>query len=94
MSDSYYVYYRVRSQSETAARAAVADLLARVVRDTGVPGRLQTKRGEPQLWMEIYEPVESPEKFERALREHVEALHLEQYLIDGRRHIECFQPCA
>ncbi|PWT74283.1 MAG: DUF4936 domain-containing protein [Proteobacteria bacterium] len=94
MSDSYYVYYRVRSQSQAAARAAVNDLLARVSRDTGVRGRLQTKRGEPQLWMEIYEAVESPEKFELALREHVKALHLEQYLIDGHRHVECFQPCV
>jgi hypothetical protein len=94
MPASYYVYYRVRSGLETAARAGVGELLARLSRDTGVEGRLLTKRGEPALWMEVYEPVGATLAFERALQSHVEALRLEQYLVDGRRQVECFEPCA
>ena len=88
---NYYVYYRVARGSEDAARRAVTQMLGRISDDTGVQGRLLTKRQEPDLWMEAYDGVRDGGAFERALKAHTTALGLPQYLVQSQRHIECFE---
>jgi hypothetical protein len=88
---SYYVYYHVAPRSATAARDAIVQLLGRMSDDTGIKGKLLTKRQEPHLWMEVYEGVHDAGAFERALDANAAALRLGQYLAHGRRHVECFE---
>jgi hypothetical protein len=93
---SYYVYYRVAPQRATLARERVGALLAFVARATGVTGRLLSKRGEPHLWMEVYEPVPEAASFAPALARGVRELGIEEVLAPGaQRRQECFEdPCA
>jgi len=91
MPCSYYIYYRVRTEHHAACRQAVGELLADVERITGIRGRLLTKRGEPGLWMEVYEPVKDAARFEQALQESVERSGMEALLqAESKRHTECF----
>src|SRR5262245_65886625 len=64
---SYFIYYRVALGRESLAREQVEQLQARLDRSTGVRGHLLTKRGEPNLWMEVYDAVRDPHGFEREL---------------------------
>jgi len=93
---SYYVYYRVAPERAALARERVAALLAFVARATGVSGRLLSKRDEPHLWMEVYEPVPQAESFDPALARGVRELGLEEVLAPGaQRKQERFEePCA
>ena len=53
-----------------------------------------TKRGEPMLWMEIYEDISDAGSFERALQAAVHELRIDELLAAGtERHLECFE-CA
>lgn len=92
MLASYYVYYRVADGEEPVAKSCAQRLLQQVAESTGVRGRLMVKRGEPRLWMEIYEDVPDAQTFERALATGVDELQLERVLVEGsRRHLECFE---
>ena len=88
---NYYVYYRV-ALSETARARAVVDAVQSVLRrDTGIQGRLLRRNDDSNTWMEIYEGVAEPLKFEAELDR-----LLEQHGFDGciaadaRRHTERF----
>jgi hypothetical protein len=96
MPMSYYVYYRVAPHRTGLARERVAALLDFVARTTGVTGRLLTKRDEPYLWMEVYEPVQEADSFDPTLARGVRELGLEEVLAPGaQRRQECFEgPCA
>jgi len=88
---SYFIYYRVAPGQEALARERVRCLHARLGAG-GVGGRLLTKRGEPGLWMEIYDSVREPTVFEQALDHAVAELGFERVLAPGsRRHVECFE---
>ncbi|HEU5282774.1 MAG TPA: DUF4936 family protein [Burkholderiales bacterium] len=93
---SYYIYYRIAPERTDLARERVAALLDFVARTTGVTGRLLTKRDEPHLWMEVYEPVQETDGFERVLARGVRELGLTEVLAPGaQRSLECFEgPCA
>jgi hypothetical protein len=93
---SYYIYYRIAPERTDAARERVVALLDFVARATGVTGRLLTKRDEPHLWMEVYEPVQEAHGFDRALARGVRELGLADVLAPGaQRSLECFEgPCA
>jgi hypothetical protein len=92
MLASYYVYYRIADGEEPVARKSAQRLLDQIAASIGVRGRLMVKRGEPNLWMEIYEDVPDAEAFERALATCVRELELERLLAEGsRRHLECFE---
>ncbi len=93
---SYYVYYRVAPERAALARERVTALLGFVARATGVTGRLLSKRGEPHLWMEVYEPVAEAASFDPALARGVRELGLAEVLAPGaQRKQECFEdPCA
>jgi hypothetical protein len=89
---AFYVYYRINPQAAALARLQVDMLLERVQQRCGVRGRLLTKRGEPNLWMEVYEDVVDAPLFESALRAEAASLGLEALLLSGsERKVECFQ---
>ena len=72
---------------------AVKDRLqAKLAATVGVRGRLMTKRGDPNLWMEVYEAISDAAGFEHALDNAVRELQLVQLLAPGSlRHVECFE---
>ncbi len=89
---SYYIYYRVQPEKAVACRPVVRDLMAAVGKATGVNGRLLTKRGEPNLWMEIYENVADGAKFEWELADAAGRLRVQDFLLPGSgRYVECFE---
>lgn len=92
MNHGYYVWYRVMTDdrdTETAIRGMMARLACR----TGTPGRLLKKRGEPGLWMEVYEGIADPDAFARRMLQVVDEYDVEMF-IDGARHVECFVDTA
>lgn len=91
MALSYYIYYRIDPARTGPAEARIRELLAAVRKSTGIQGRLLTKRGEPNLWMEVYENVADESKFEWELADAAGRLEVEEFLLPGGRHIECFR---
>lgn len=91
MAYSYYIYYRVDPGQADACEQKIKELLATVKDATGVAGRMLKKRGEPLLWMEIYENVSDAETFELALAHAAAKLGVLSFLQpDSGRHVECF----
>lgn len=91
MAYSYYIYYRVDPDQADACEQKIKELLATVKDATGVAGRMLKKRGEPLLWMEIYENVSDAETFELVLVRAVVKARVQDFLQTGSdRHIECF----
>jgi hypothetical protein len=89
---SYFIYYRVAPGREPVAREQVRRLQVALAEAIGVRGRLMTKRGQPNLWMEVYEAVSDSAAFEHALDSAVQELQLDQLLAPGSlRHVECFE---
>jgi len=89
---SYFIYYRVAAGCEQPAREQVHRLQERLAATSSVRGRLMTKRGEPDLWLEIYEEVVDVAGFERALDATVRELRFSDLLApESRRHLECFE---
>jgi hypothetical protein len=97
-SASLYVYYRVRTAELAHARALIRQLLDRIDSRFGVRGRVLTRCDEPELWMEIYDPVVDPVGFQAALEEICAQIEFAAVLApDQIRHCECFVesvPCA
>jgi len=92
VSHSYYIYYRIDPVQAGAAGPRIKQLLDAIKRKTGIAGRVMTKRGEQNLWMEVYENVADEGKFERELAEAVNKLKATEFLQAGSgRHVECFE---
>jgi len=92
MPHSYYIYYRIEPERTAAAEQRIRELLSAVQQATGIAGRLLKKRGEPNLWMEIYENVADDAKFEWELAEAAGKLNATALLQPGSgRHLECFE---
>jgi hypothetical protein len=89
----FYVWYTVRGDLQ-AAVAAIGALLEAVAAQTGVSGRLLARRDDPSTWMEIYENVEEPQAFERALDEQAARHGATSVAEGGRRHTERFAALA
>jgi hypothetical protein len=85
----YYIYYRVSERDADEAEVLVRSMQSRLACRSGVAGRLLKKRGEPGLWMEVYEDIAQPERFESLLEQAVDEFDLALFA-DGVRHIECF----
>lgn len=85
----YYIYYRVDEKHSDEAETLVRSMQSRLACRSGVAGRLLKKRDEPGLWMEVYEGVAEPERFERLLGQAVDEFDLAMFM-DGERHLECF----
>jgi len=70
---------------------AVTQVIAAIAADTGVTGKLLVQRDDAQLWMEIYEPVDDADEFERLLTRHADGADFGRLLQPGQtRRIECF----
>lgn len=92
MSYSYYIYYRVDPAQVEAAEPRIRQLLDAVTKTTGTAGRLMKKRGEPNLWMEVYENVADEAVFEWELADAATRLKVQEFLLPGMpRHAECFE---
>lgn len=90
MALSYYIYYRVAHPGD--ATAAVHRLQAAIRERYGIEGRLLKQRGEPSLWMEIYEGVDDGAAFETGLADLVDGLDFSLMLAAGSaRKTECFE---
>lgn len=90
MNRSYYVYYR-SAAAPAAVRAAVGAMQVALERTTGVQGRLLRRVEDDGTWMEIYERVADPERFERELAVATAAARVETLLAPGAiRHVERF----
>jgi hypothetical protein len=96
MGLAYYVYYRVAPGRRAVALERAAALLERVARETEVHGRLVTRCGEPELFMEIYEHVPAGQPFAVTLERAARDLDLAGVLAPGAtRALECFdRACA
>lgn len=88
MPFDYYVWYRV-GQDPAGAEFAVRTMMARLACRAGVAGRLQKKRDEPGLWMEVYPGVTEPSGFEARLAQVLDEFDVDMFL-DGPRRTECF----
>ena len=91
MTGCYYIYFRVAQQQAEILEIRIRAMQAELRETTGIAGRLMKKRGEPLLWMEVYEQVSDTGDFERALTAAVEKFKLAEYLQPGAaRKTECF----
>lgn len=92
MAYSFYIYYRVDPNKTDACEPLIGELFAAVRGATGIRGRLLRKRGEPNLWMEVYEGIPDDAKFEWELAEIAGRLKFQDFLQGGTtRHVECFE---
>ena len=86
-----YVYYRVDPARAAAARRTIAGVLATIEERVGVTGQLLQRRDEPMLWMEVYENVRDPARFEVTLADLLDTHRFSQFLAPGSvRTIEHF----
>ncbi len=96
MTCSYFIYYR-SAAAAADVRAAVGAMQRALAQETGIAGRLMQCADDPTTWMEVYEAVPDPARFERRLGDAVASFALARLLSgDGRRHVERFVtvPCA
>jgi hypothetical protein len=91
MAWSFYVYYRVDPNKAGRCEPRVRELLTLMHKVTGIQGRLMNKRGEPNLWMEVYENVPDESRFEWELADAAGKLKIQDFLQSGSRHVECFK---
>lgn len=78
-----YIYYRVDAACAAELEPRVRAMQADVQRLTGIAGRLMKKRGEPLLWMEVYEGIDDAPHFESTLARLVESYGLSTGLQPG-----------
>ncbi len=92
MACSFYIYYRIDPATSAQCERRIRELFAEVRKATGVSGELMKKRGESNLWMEVYNNVADDAKFEWELAEAAGRLHISEFLMPGTpRHVECFE---
>ncbi len=92
MAYSFYIYYRVDPARASACESRIRELFEAVRKATGIEGRLMRKRGESNLWMEIYLNVTDDANFEWELAEAAGRLNVQEFLLPGTpRHLECFE---
>ena len=91
MAWSFYIYYRVDPAKAGLCEPRVRELFKLVHKATGVQGRLMTKRGEANLWMEVYENVPDESKLEFEVADAAGQLRIQDFLQGGGRHVECFR---
>lgn len=87
----YYVYYRIAAPHAAAARGVIEAVLRALEDRAGIVGRLLQGIDEPLLWMEVYENVRNPERFEAILGDLLAARRFTAFLAPGsERRIERF----
>lgn len=84
MSESLYVYYRVRAGAEPVVRAAVSQLQEALRPFCGETG-LQHRSDDPLTWMEIYRDIRHRSAFAAAMR-HLTDTALWRDALEANRH--------
>jgi len=88
---NYYIYYRVAPSDAARVRAVVDAVQSALRQDTGIQGRLLRRDDDASTWMEIYEAVADPLRFEAALDRLLAQHNFDGCVAsDSRRHIERF----
>ena len=88
---NYYIYYRVAPSEAVRVRAVVEAVQLALREDTGIQGSLLRRDDDPTTWMEIYEAVADPPRFEAALDRLLAQHSFDGCLAsDSRRHTERF----
>ena len=86
-----YVYYRIDPAHASSARRAITAILETLEERSGLAGRLLQRQDDPMLWMEVYENVRDPTRFEQMLASLLEAHRFAQFLApSSARKIERF----
>lgn len=92
MRIDYFVYYRVDTARITEFAAALVSMQASLHAATGVAGRFRRRLDDVATWMEIYEGVNDPRRFEVELGAHAQRHGLNDFLQPGQaRHLERFR---
>jgi hypothetical protein len=87
----FYIYYRIAATHAATARSAIETVMQTLSRQFGVNGRLLRAQNDPALWMEIYENVADPERFEAELSVALARSRFASWLSPGStRRIERF----
>ena len=63
----FYIYYRMAASHAADARTALAGVMAALEKEFAVSGRLLCAKNDAALWMEVYENVGDPVRFEAML---------------------------
>ena len=86
-----YIYYRIAAPHAAAARGVIEAVLRALEDRAGIVGRLLQAVDEPLLWMEVYENVRDPERFEATLEDLLTARRFAAFLAPGsERRVERF----
>ena len=85
----YFVWYEIAGD-RSPARAAIDAMMTDIARATGVSGRLLVRRDRTATWMEIYEGVADPARFEREIADALVRHGVVRFLAGGARHVEAF----
>lgn len=80
---SLYIYYRIAASYAADARVEVEGLIDALTRQFAVSGRLLRALDDATLWMEIYENVAEPLRFEAALNQSLAQTRFESWLSPG-----------
>jgi hypothetical protein len=78
-----YIYYRIAPSYAADARAAVEGVIDALTRQFAISGRLLRAQNDDALWMEIYENVVEPLRFEAALNASLAQTRFESWLSPG-----------
>lgn len=88
---NYYIYYRVDPSEAARVRAVVDSIQSALALETGIRGSLLRCDDDPSTWMEIYEAVADPPRFENALNGLLAKHRFDGCLAsDSSRHTERF----
>jgi hypothetical protein len=89
VSASLYVYFKTAPGADVAP--PVRRMQAELAQLSGIQGRLMRRRDDASTWMEVYEGLADPERFEAMLADAVARHGLDALLRPGeRRHAERF----
>lgn len=92
MRVDYFIYYRVQAGCSEELIAALAAMQTALRAATGIAGRFRRRVDDPYTWMEIYEDVGDPHRFEVELGTHALRHGLHDFLVPGAaRHLERFR---
>jgi len=88
---NYYIYYRVAPSVTARVRTVVDSVQSALAQDTGIRGSLLRRDDDPSTWMEIYEAIADPLRFEAALERLLAQHNFDGCMAsDSRRHTERF----
>jgi hypothetical protein len=89
----FYIYYRIVDAHAADARTALTGVMDALAKKFAVTGRLLFAQNDGALWMEVYENVVEPVRFEAALNTLLARTRFASWLAPGAtRRTERFVP--